>query len=122
MNGRCQNTAHSLSGNDRILTITTLNSDLTLSVALDDFSGPAKSTSFPLGSFIPIMASVEQMNHQPLLLLLEECVAAATPELQPESNLYPIITNKGYSYDDKNMTLLTLFFQTLEVISNFIIF
>uniref|UniRef100_A0A4W6CPT2 Zona pellucida glycoprotein 3f, tandem duplicate 1 n=1 Tax=Lates calcarifer TaxID=8187 RepID=A0A4W6CPT2_LATCA len=77
--------------------------DLVFAIRLmnDDFSGPAKSTSFPLGSFIPIMASVELMNHQPLLLLLEECVAAATPELQPESNLYPIITNKGCLVDSK---------------------
>ncbi|XP_039999946.1 uncharacterized protein LOC120799110 [Xiphias gladius] len=67
----------------------------------DDFSGPAESTSFPLGAFIPIMASVEQRTHQPLLLLLEECVAAATPELQPETQLYQIITNKGCLVDSK---------------------
>ncbi|KAI3375289.1 hypothetical protein L3Q82_021790, partial [Scortum barcoo] len=66
-----------------------------------DFSGPAESTSFPLGSFIPIMASVEQKTHQPLLLLLEECVAATTPELRPESSVYPIITNKGCLVDSK---------------------
>ncbi|XP_041805634.1 uncharacterized protein LOC121615366 [Chelmon rostratus] len=66
-----------------------------------DFSGPAESTSFPLGSFIPIMASVAQKTHQPLLLLLEECVAATTPELQPESSIYPIIANKGCLVDSK---------------------
>uniref|UniRef100_UPI0037E9A648 zona pellucida sperm-binding protein 3-like n=1 Tax=Semicossyphus pulcher TaxID=241346 RepID=UPI0037E9A648 len=66
-----------------------------------DFSGPAETTSFPLGSFIPIMASVAQNTHQPLLLLLEECVASTTPELQPESSIYPIITNKGCLVDSK---------------------
>ncbi|XP_070830811.1 zona pellucida sperm-binding protein 3-like [Chaetodon trifascialis] len=66
-----------------------------------DFSSPAESTSFPLGSFIPVMASVAQKTHQPLLLLLEECVAATTPELQPESSIYPIITNKGCLVDSK---------------------
>ncbi|KAM9349981.1 zona pellucida sperm-binding protein 3-like [Symphorus nematophorus] len=66
-----------------------------------DFSGPAESTSFPLGSFIPIMASVAQKTHQPLLLLPEECVAATTAELQPESSIYPIITNKGCLVDSK---------------------
>ncbi|XP_073346744.1 zona pellucida sperm-binding protein 3-like [Pagrus major] len=66
-----------------------------------DFSGPAESSSFPLGSLIPIMAGVEQKNHQPLLLLLEECVAASTPELHPESSIYPIITNKGCLVDSK---------------------
>uniref|UniRef100_A0A8C2Z3V2 Zona pellucida glycoprotein 3f, tandem duplicate 1 n=1 Tax=Cyclopterus lumpus TaxID=8103 RepID=A0A8C2Z3V2_CYCLU len=64
-----------------------------------DFSGPAESTSFPLGSFIPIMASVAQESHQPLLLFLQECVAATTPELQPESTLYPIIANEGCLVD-----------------------
>nr|XP_046265533.1 zona pellucida sperm-binding protein 3-like isoform X2 [Scatophagus argus] len=66
-----------------------------------DFSGPAESTNFPLGSFIPIMASVVQKTHQPLLLLLEECVASTTPELQPESIIYPIINNKGCLVDSK---------------------
>ncbi|XP_068196775.1 zona pellucida sperm-binding protein 3-like [Antennarius striatus] len=66
-----------------------------------NFSGPAESASFPLGSMIPIMASVAQKSHQPLLLLLEECVAASTPELQPESSVYPIITNKGCLMDSK---------------------
>lgn len=61
----------------------------------DDFSGPAESASFPLGSLIPIMASVEQHNHQPLLLLLDECVAATTPDLWSD-NTYTIISNKGY--------------------------
>ncbi|XP_029380547.1 zona pellucida sperm-binding protein 3-like [Echeneis naucrates] len=67
----------------------------------DDFTGPAESTSFPLGSLIPIMASVEQRTHQPLLLLFEECVASTTAELQHSSNLYPIITNKGCLVDSR---------------------
>nr|XP_020460216.1 zona pellucida sperm-binding protein 3-like [Monopterus albus] len=66
-----------------------------------NFSGPAKSTSFLLGSLIPIIATVEEKGHHPLLLLIEECVASTTPELQPESNLYPIITNKGCFVDSK---------------------
>ncbi|KAK6302867.1 hypothetical protein J4Q44_G00272220 [Coregonus suidteri] len=61
----------------------------------DDFSGPHLSREYPLGSFIHISAAVEQMVHQPLLLLLEECVATTTPELQSEGPVYPIITNMG---------------------------
>lgn len=95
MNGRCRHTQWSLQNSCSIVTRWSC-------VSLEDFSGPAESTSFTLGSFIPIMASVEQKTHQPLLLLLEECVAAITPELQPESNIYPIITNKGYSCDNEN--------------------
>ncbi|XP_029310025.1 uncharacterized protein LOC115023026 [Cottoperca gobio] len=75
--------------------------DLVFNIGLmnGDFSGPAESTSFPLGTLIPIMASVAQKTHQPLLLLLEECVAATTPELQPDSIIYPIISNKGCFVD-----------------------
>uniref|UniRef100_A0A672HRJ1 Zona pellucida glycoprotein 3f, tandem duplicate 1 n=1 Tax=Salarias fasciatus TaxID=181472 RepID=A0A672HRJ1_SALFA len=69
--------------------------------SLADFSGPAESTSFPLGSIIPIMASVEQGSHQPLLLLLEECEASTTPDLRPGSSLYTIISNKGCLVDSK---------------------
>ncbi|XP_033935964.1 zona pellucida sperm-binding protein 3-like isoform X1 [Pseudochaenichthys georgianus] len=67
----------------------------TLGLMNDDFSGPAECTRYLLGTIIPIMASVVQKTHQPLLLLLEECVAATTPELHPESTMYPIISNKG---------------------------
>ncbi|XP_037537464.1 zona pellucida sperm-binding protein 3 [Nematolebias whitei] len=72
-----------------------------LSLMNDDFSGPAESTNFPLGSMIPILASVAQENHQPLLLLLEECVATTTSDLQPGSDLFPIVTNKGCLVDSK---------------------
>eukprot|EP00066_Takifugu_rubripes_P027940 XP_011617206.1 PREDICTED: zona pellucida sperm-binding protein 3-like [Takifugu rubripes] len=72
-----------------------------IGIANDDFSGPAESTTFPLGSLIPIMATVEQQNHQPLLLLLDECVAAATPDLWSDNNAYAIITNKGCLVDSK---------------------
>ncbi|CAB1326534.1 unnamed protein product, partial [Coregonus sp. 'balchen'] len=51
----------------------------------EDLTGLAKTSLFPLGSFIPIWAAVDQKDHQPLLLLMEECVAATTPELQSEN-------------------------------------
>ncbi|XP_034071377.1 zona pellucida sperm-binding protein 3-like, partial [Gymnodraco acuticeps] len=61
----------------------------------------AETNVIPLGSFMPIWATVAQESHQPLLLLMEECVAAATPELQANSNVYPIITNKGCLLDSE---------------------
>lgn len=61
----------------------------------EKITGVAETNVIPLGSFMPIWATVEQKSHQPLLLLMEECVAATTPELQANSNVYPIITNKG---------------------------
>lgn len=61
----------------------------------EQLTGVAKTNVIPLGSFMPIWAAVEQKSHQPLLLLMEECVAATTAELQPGSQVYPIIGNKG---------------------------
>ncbi|KAL3054744.1 hypothetical protein OYC64_017639 [Pagothenia borchgrevinki] len=59
----------------------------------------AETNVIPLGSFMPIWATVAQKSHQPLLLLMEECAAATTPELQANSNVYPIISNKGCLLD-----------------------
>ncbi|KAL6490011.1 hypothetical protein MHYP_G00003560 [Metynnis hypsauchen] len=67
----------------------------------DDLSGPAPSNSFPMGSFINVWAAVEQKAHQPLMLYLEECVASTTQTLGPESQIYPIISNKGCLVDSK---------------------
>ncbi|XP_032388313.1 zona pellucida sperm-binding protein 3 [Etheostoma spectabile] len=61
----------------------------------EQLTSVAKTNVIPLGSFMPIWAAVEQKSHQPLLLLMEECVAATTPELQLDSPVYPIIGNKG---------------------------
>lgn len=55
----------------------------------------AKTNVIPLGSFMPIWAAVEQKSHQPLLLLMENCVAASTAELRDDSQVYSIVTNKG---------------------------
>ncbi|KAI4902641.1 hypothetical protein NFI96_027653 [Prochilodus magdalenae] len=67
----------------------------------DDLSGPTLSDSVPLGSFIHIWAAVEQQAHQPLMLFMEECVASTSPTLEPESQVYPIITNQGCLVDGK---------------------
>ncbi|XP_065133204.1 zona pellucida glycoprotein 3f, tandem duplicate 2 [Paramisgurnus dabryanus] len=66
-----------------------------------EFSGPAESNIFPLDSFVPIWAGVDQQTHQPLLLLLEECVASTTLEMYPDTLTYPIIANKGCLVDGK---------------------
>ncbi|KAF7651399.1 hypothetical protein LDENG_00111700 [Lucifuga dentata] len=66
-----------------------------LALLNEQLTGIATTNIVPLGSFMPIWAAVEQKSHQPLLLLLEECVAATIPQLQPDSQVYPIISNKG---------------------------
>ncbi|KAJ8336571.1 hypothetical protein SKAU_G00377910 [Synaphobranchus kaupii] len=75
-----------------------------MGIANGDFSGPAQSSTFYLGSLIPIWAAVDQQDHLPLLLLLDECVAATTPELDPSGTVYPIITNGGCLLDSKFAT------------------
>ncbi|XP_064201919.1 zona pellucida sperm-binding protein 3-like isoform X1 [Anguilla rostrata] len=77
--------------------------DLRFHMALmnGDFSGPAQSSTFYLGSLIPIWAAVDQQAHLPLLLLLDECVAATTPGPDPPGPVYPIIANGGCLMDSK---------------------
>ncbi|KAJ8387638.1 hypothetical protein AAFF_G00151880 [Aldrovandia affinis] len=77
--------------------------DLLFHVAImnADFSGPAQSSTFHLGSLIPIWAAVDQQTHLPLLLLLDECVATTSPGLDPSGPVYPIITNRGCLLDSK---------------------
>ncbi|XP_037538028.1 zona pellucida sperm-binding protein 3 [Nematolebias whitei] len=67
----------------------------------EQLTGVAKSNVIPLGSFMPIWAAVEQKAHQPLLMLMDECVAATTPELHPDAQVYPIIGNNGCLLDSK---------------------
>ncbi|XP_063074243.1 uncharacterized protein LOC134464838 [Engraulis encrasicolus] len=78
-------------------------SQLTFNMMLlnDDLNGPAQSNSFPVGSFIPIWAAVGQKGHQPLVLLMDECVASSSMTLEPNSQVYPIITNHGCLDDGK---------------------
>ncbi|KAG5841623.1 hypothetical protein ANANG_G00168600 [Anguilla anguilla] len=72
-----------------------------MGIANGDFSGPAQSSTFYLGSLIPIWAAVDQQAHLPLLLLLDECVAATTPEPDPSGPVYPVIANGGCLLDSK---------------------
>ncbi|KAJ8387636.1 hypothetical protein AAFF_G00151860 [Aldrovandia affinis] len=66
-----------------------------------DLSGPAQSSTFPLGSLIPVWAAVDQQAHLPLLLLLDECLATTSPGLDPSGPVYRIITNGGCLVDSK---------------------
>ncbi|XP_056600079.1 zona pellucida sperm-binding protein 3-like isoform X2 [Triplophysa dalaica] len=72
-----------------------------MAILNQNFSGPAESNVFPLGSFIPIWAEVDQQAHQPLVLLLEECVASTTLEMYPDTLTYPLITNEGCLVEGK---------------------
>ncbi|MGH0169169.1 UNVERIFIED_CONTAM: hypothetical protein FKN15_017377, partial [Acipenser sinensis] len=69
--------------------------EFTMGIMNDEFSAPRTSSLFFLGSPINIAAAVKQQFHMPLMVYMEECVAASTPELSPSSQTYPLITNHG---------------------------
>ncbi|MGH0147610.1 UNVERIFIED_CONTAM: hypothetical protein FKN15_013639 [Acipenser sinensis] len=69
--------------------------EFTMGIMNDDFSAPRSSSLFFLGSPINIVAAVKQQFHMPLIVYMEECVAASTAELSPSSQTYSLITNHG---------------------------
>ncbi|KAK6483377.1 zona pellucida sperm-binding protein 3-like [Huso huso] len=73
--------------------------EFTMGIMNDDFSAPRTSSLFFLGSPINIAAAVKQQFHMPLMVYMEECVAASTPELSPSSQTYPLIANHGCFVD-----------------------
>uniref|UniRef100_A0A8C7YF16 Zona pellucida glycoprotein 3f, tandem duplicate 2 n=1 Tax=Oryzias sinensis TaxID=183150 RepID=A0A8C7YF16_9TELE len=79
------------------------HSNLVFHMALlnEQLTGVAKTNVIPLGSFMPIWAAVEQKSHQPLLLLMDECVAATTPKLNPSSQVHQIVGNHGCLLESK---------------------
>ncbi|XP_014823312.1 PREDICTED: zona pellucida sperm-binding protein 3-like [Poecilia mexicana] len=74
----------------------------------EQLTGVSKTNVIPLGSFLPIWAAVEQKSHQPLVLLMDECVAASTPELEPGNQLYHIVGNHGCLLESKRGSSLFL--------------
>ncbi|XP_067293616.1 zona pellucida sperm-binding protein 3-like [Pseudorasbora parva] len=61
-----------------------------------DFSGPAPSLRFRLGSSIPIRAAVEPRSHRaPLRIYLDRCEFATEANISHAAQVYPIITNAG---------------------------
>ncbi|KAK1146125.1 zona pellucida sperm-binding protein 3-like [Acipenser oxyrinchus oxyrinchus] len=73
--------------------------EFTMGIMNDGFSAPRTSSLFFLGSPINIAAAVKQQFHMPLMVYMEECVAASTPELSPSSQTYLLITNHGCFVD-----------------------
>ncbi|KAJ6656728.1 hypothetical protein lerEdw1_003616 [Lerista edwardsae] len=79
------------------------SSVLMFTVALmnEDFSGPSDSTLFLLGSQIHLEFAVQRFSHQPLRVFVDQCIAAATPELSRSPRNYSIIANHGCLVDGK---------------------
>ncbi|XP_066545803.1 zona pellucida sperm-binding protein 3 isoform X2 [Amia ocellicauda] len=76
--------------------------DFSMEIMMDDFSGPRISSTFFLGSLIPIKAAVDQQFHMPLVLFLEECVTATSANLSASTQTYPLISNYGCFLDSQS--------------------
>ncbi|XP_041134373.1 zona pellucida sperm-binding protein 3-like [Polyodon spathula] len=75
--------------------------EFSMRIMNDDFSAPRVSNLFFLGSPIQISASVNPQSHMPLILYVDECLAASTAELSASSHTYPLITNHGCFVDGR---------------------
>ncbi|RXM96290.1 Zona pellucida sperm-binding protein 3 [Acipenser ruthenus] len=75
--------------------------EFSMKIMNDGFSAPRVSNLFFLGSPIQISASVNPQSHMPLILYMEECLAASTAELSASSQTYPLITNHGCFVDGR---------------------
>ncbi|XP_016410546.1 zona pellucida sperm-binding protein 3 [Sinocyclocheilus rhinocerous] len=67
-----------------------------------DFSAPAPSMRFQLGSIIPIRATVESRSHRPLKIFMESCVAATDANISRAAQVHPIIANVGCLMESKS--------------------
>nr|XP_055056212.1 zona pellucida sperm-binding protein 3-like isoform X2 [Misgurnus anguillicaudatus] len=72
----------------------------------NEFSGPASSLSFMLGSSIPIRAEVQSPG--PLWIFLDRCVMATGSDIRFNSKVHPIVSNSGCLMESKegNSTFL----------------
>uniref|UniRef100_H2ZZG9 Zona pellucida sperm-binding protein 3 n=1 Tax=Latimeria chalumnae TaxID=7897 RepID=H2ZZG9_LATCH len=67
----------------------------------DDFSKVRDSNIYYLGDVLHVEASVAIMNHVPLLLFIDSCVATLTPD-KDSSPRYPIIDYHGCLVDGRS--------------------
>ncbi|XP_077164811.1 zona pellucida sperm-binding protein 3-like isoform X2 [Paroedura picta] len=71
----------------------------TMKLMNKDFSAPSDVKVVLLGSQVNIEFAVQRSVHQPLRVFVDECTAAATPELHRSPRNYSIITNHGCLMD-----------------------
>ncbi|XP_044304831.1 zona pellucida sperm-binding protein 3-like [Varanus komodoensis] len=88
----------------------------TVQLMNEDFSAPSHTKAFPLGSQIHIKFAVQSFFHQPLRVFVDECTAAATPELSKSPQNYSIVANHGCVVDGKVANTWFLPRRTPEVI------
>uniref|UniRef100_A0A8C5R0W7 Zona pellucida sperm-binding protein 3 n=1 Tax=Leptobrachium leishanense TaxID=445787 RepID=A0A8C5R0W7_9ANUR len=71
-----------------------------LKLMADDWSGPRASTAFQLGDIFHIEASVDQKNHVPMIIYIDDCVATLTSDITSGPR-YALIAQNGCLLDGK---------------------
>ncbi|XP_075062495.1 zona pellucida sperm-binding protein 3-like [Mixophyes fleayi] len=83
---------------------TTVSTEERLSFSLqlmsDDWSAPRSSSVFQLGDMFSIEASVNTLNHAPMILFIDSCVATVSPDVNSNPH-YDIIASNGCLIDGK---------------------
>ncbi|KAL1274356.1 hypothetical protein QQF64_027170 [Cirrhinus molitorella] len=67
-----------------------------------EFSAPAPSLRFWLGSVIPIRAVVESRSYRPLRIYMKSCEAATDADISRAAQVHPIIINSGCLMESKS--------------------
>lgn len=70
-------------------------SDQILVDSAADFSGPAPSLRFRLGSSIPIRATVEPRSRRSLRIYIKSCEFTTDADTSRATQVHPIIANAG---------------------------
>ncbi|KAG7314791.1 hypothetical protein KOW79_022094 [Hemibagrus wyckioides] len=96
--------------NSTDLDMDNVNNDLvfTLELMKSDFNASVQSTTFTIGTKIPIRANVKQQELAPVQIYLQRCMLANTPDLAQNSQLHMLITDAGCLTESKegNATFL----------------
>ncbi|XP_012671277.1 zona pellucida sperm-binding protein 3-like [Clupea harengus] len=73
-----------------------------------DFSGPAQSATFTVGSNIPFRASVAEQTGVPQQIFLDECIMTTSPDPNVANDTYTVVTDEGCLLESKygNSTFL----------------
>lgn len=61
----------------------------------DDFSGPAPSTTYTVGSMISIRATVTEWTGAPQQIFLDECIMTESPDPYMVNETRTVITDEG---------------------------
>ncbi|XP_043093307.1 uncharacterized protein LOC122343062 [Puntigrus tetrazona] len=66
-----------------------------------DFSAPAESLRFRLGSALQVRAAVESRSRRPLWIYMQSCIASTDADIGRAARVHPVISNDGCLMESK---------------------